>query len=212
MPVEPAPVASDVVETVFPESVASTMGGARETASVVGVFAHSAIAILAPTAHTLHPDSLVETVLLVSRSVVPAGRQHRRNSTLVAGYAAEYLRGRLRPRAPWVFVGAEVAVAAGSRVDLAWRHEPTGTVVFDEIKTVEAARRRPEEQWLFQCKRYAVAGRERFGDAFAGVRLLPLGSMNVARFVTPDGEAVGLAPTVADALAGTGLALPGGVS
>lgn len=197
---------SAVVAEVFPESVAALLG-TDESASGIGTMAHSTIAILAPTAHTLNPDSLVETILVLARSVCPPGRMHRRNSTLVAGYATEYLRGRLRPRAPWMFLGAEMPVGSGARVDLAWMHEPTGAVLFDEVKTTETARRRVDDQWVFQTRKYAMVGRERFGEKFLGVRLLPLGSMNVATFVTASGDLQPLVPTMTDPLAGTGIAV-----
>ena len=115
----------------------------------------------------------------------------------------EYLRGPLRPRPPWEFVGSEQRTDAG-RVDLMWRHSDSGSVLFDEVKTTEVTRRAPDKKWLEQCLRYAESGVSDHGDLFLGVRLLPLGSMNVASFVTSTGEVLPLAPTWDDPLGGIG--------
>ncbi len=85
-----------------------------------------------------------------------------------------------------------------------WRHSDTGAVIFDEVKTTEVTRRAPDKKWLEQCLRYSQSGVSEYADLFLGVRLLPLGSMNVASFVTATGEVLPLVPTWLDPLGGTG--------
>lgn len=192
-----------LIEQVLPDGLGPALSSPDSRTSI-GRLSHAAIATLAPSAHTLHPDTLTETVLVLARALCPPGRMHRRNSTLVAGFANEYLRGVIRPRTPWSCIGTEVSNGTG-RVDLAWRNTETGAVFFDEVKTTEVTRRVADLGWLDQCRRYSASGVTGFGDLFLGVRLLPLGSMNVAAFVTADNQVLALAPTAADPLSGTGL-------
>lgn len=163
--------------------------------SDIGVISHMVIGLVAPVAETIAPSLLVEAVLVLSRAACAPGRQHRRNSTLVAGYVAEYLGGACRPRGPWRCLGAEYDTGAG-RVDLAWQHSRTRAVFYDEIKTTLVARRAPEAAWLEQARRYAHAGAVKHGTAFVGVRLLPLGSMGAAVLVAPDGDLAPLRPSL----------------
>ena len=189
---------SALLDSLLPEGITPllTVGDGPAT---VGVITHRVIGILAPHASRLDRDLLIETVLLLARTICPSGRMHRKTSTLVAGYTSEYLLTVLRPRSPWEPIQAELPVPGG-RIDLAWRDPTTGQVFFDEIKTTEVTRTRPDDGWLKQCATYAAAGAGMHGDAFLGVRLLPLGSMNVAALVRTGQPTVGLRPTLADPL------------
>lgn len=194
---------NSVIDEVLPDQIRAMLP-VDGTPVSIGRVTHIAIGTLSATAHTLHPDSLVEAALVLSRTLCPRGKMHRRNSTLVAGFAVEYLRGVARPRPPWQFLAAE-APAEGGSVDLAWEHTITGAVLYDEIKTTEVARSRADNEWIAQCLRYAGAGAAQHGDAFLGVRLLPLGSMNTAAFITASGTILPLSPTSNDPLHGSGI-------
>lgn len=165
----------------------------------IGTGSHVLIGTLAPVADAVDPIYLTEAILILSRLLCSPGRQHRRNATLIAGYAAEYLRGPARPRPPWQCLGVEYDTGHGP-ADLAWHNPDSQVVFYDEVKTTLVARRAPEDSWIDQCRRYAEAGRTRFGDRFAGVRLLPLGSMNTATLVQPDGTMEPIQPAAVDPL------------
>lgn len=164
---------------------------------------HAVVSILAPLAEQFTAVGLVEVTLGLSRGLCAPGRMHRRNSTLVAGFAAEYLRGVARPRAPWDCVDTEADINGGV-VDLVWQHRDTGLVFIDEVKTTQVPRARLDKAWLEQADRYAVAGTAKWGDRFLGVRLVPLGSMHLTTLVTPEGSRRLVVPSVADPLAGVG--------
>lgn len=174
-------------------------GEKRGTAADVGTAVHTVIAAVAPHAAQLHIVELTELVLRLSRCVCSPGRHHRANSTHVAGFAAEYLRGPWRPARPWRCVEAEHRVATG-RGDLVWRNESTGAVLFDEIKTTAVARRTCDPEWLDQATGYAMAGAIEYGSHFLGVRIVPLGSMNVATCVLPDTSRRLIAPSPTEPL------------
>ena len=80
---------------------------------------------------------------------------------------------RFAPVPSCEFIGAEVDVDNG-QVDLVWRHAD-GRVFFDELKTNRVqVDVQPTGVLAEQSSRYASAGRRRFGDAFAGVRIVPV--------------------------------------
>jgi hypothetical protein len=91
---------------------------------------------------------------------------------------------------------------------VSWRNDVTGAVIFDEVKTTEVTRSVADRAWVDQCRRYVTAGVHRYGDAFLGVRLLPLGSMNTAAFITASGDLLPLSPTSEDPLAMSGVVMP----
>jgi hypothetical protein len=174
-------------------------GNVRSSRTSTGSAVHALIAALCPLAPALDAVELTELVLRLSYAVCTPGRQHRTNSTHVAGFVAEYLRGPCRPARPWEFIDSEHPAGRG-RVDLTWRNTESGHVLFDEIKTTSTARRFCEPDWVDQAQQYAVAGSNEFGPRFLGVRLIPLGSMNVAALVLADGTCDLIQPTPSDPL------------
>lgn len=179
------------------------IGPRSADSGLIGTTVHAVIAILAPIADQFTTAGLVEVTIGLSRGLCAPGRMHRRNSILVAGFAADYLRGPARPRQPWECTDSE-AVTDGGFVDLVWRHRDTGRVFVDELKTTRVPRRTPDQGWLTQTVRYAEAGQSRWGDEFIGVRLVPLGSMHLAALVLPDGSHRAVVPSVADPIGGAG--------
>lgn len=170
-------------------------------ASVIGTTTHAVVAILAPLVDQFSAAGLAEVTLGLSRGLCSSGRMHRRNSMLVAGFAAEYLRGLARPRSPWVCIDTEMTTTGGV-VDLVWENAGTGIVFVDEVKTTQVPRNTLDKGWVEQARRYAEAGKVHWEDRFAGVRLLPLGSMHIAARVAADGVLHPLAPSSVDPLAG----------
>lgn len=197
-----ATVAASVAK-LLADNPQARIGDESAGASVIGSTVHAVVAILAPLVDQFSSGGLVEVTLGLSRGLCAPGRMHRRNSTLVAGFAAEYLRGPARPRAPWACVDVE-AVTSGGLVDLVWEHRETGRVFVDEVKTTQVPRNSLDKGWIEQARRYAVAGDVQWSDRFAGVRLVPLGSMHVAALVTSDGTCHPLTPRLDDPLAGVG--------
>lgn len=193
---------TESVRRLLAENPGFRIDASEDSPAAIGATAHAVIAILAPIADQFTTRGLTEVVLGLARGMCAPGYKHRRNSTLVAGFANEYLRGPARPRAPWVFANAEQRLATGV-VDLVWRHTGTGVVFFDEIKTTRVGRRSLPNTWREKATDYASAGAELFGDLFVGVRIVPLGSMNVASLVTPDGTVRALGRRGSDALAVT---------
>ncbi len=200
---EPRPHAATVAASVarlLAEHPQCLIGNEPADAPMIGSTVHSVVAILAPLVEEFTTVELAEVTLGLSRGMCSPGRMHRRNATLVAGFAAEYLRGRARPRPPWVCVDTE-AQTTGGVVDLVWQHRETARVFIDEVKTTQVPRRALDKGWVEQAHRYAVAGQCAWGDLFAGVRLLPLGSMHLAALFDADGTHRTLAPTMTDPLA-----------
>lgn len=191
------------VARLLAENPQHRIGAQAADSALIGTTVHAVLAILAPIADEFTPAGLVEVTIGLSRGLCAPGRMHRRNSTLVAGFAADYLRGRARPRAPWACVDSE-AETDGGLVDLVWRQRGTGLVFVDEVKTSKVPRRDHDKDWLAQTARYAAAGESAWGSKFIGVRLVPLGNMHLAALILPDGTRRPVAPTVADPLAGAG--------
>jgi hypothetical protein len=127
------------------------------------------------------------------------GSQKRRTSIRAEGAAMLYLT-RFAPVPSCEFVGAEAPVEGG-QVDLVWRHADGG-VFFDELKTnrvrVDA---QPNGMFAEQSSRYACAGRSLFGDAFAGVRIVPVLYPSRALFVAEVRGAVRVRPLAESPLA-----------
>ena len=166
----------------------------------VGLVTHAAIAIMAPTARALSPESIPECVLDVTGALVNGDNVNRRRVLMLtaAGHVAAYLR-RFLPAAPWDLIGCEYDTGKG-RTDLAWRHADTGQVFFDEIKTTNRAITRLSSLVIAQVKRQGEGGVAQFGPAFAGVRLLPFGSLHLASLVHPDRRRMPLSPTGSEPL------------
>lgn len=90
-----------------------------------------------------------------------------------------------------MFIGAEVPLGTG-RVDLVWETTGGGPVVIDEVKMAGFADQVDDPDAIAQVTRYCDAAVERFGDRFAGVRLLPLAAPGRALWCPPTGPRVPL--------------------
>lgn len=89
----------------------------------------------------------------------------QRIAAAVASYERNFLKN------DWRFAGDEV-ITGGVALDLLWV-VPGGSYVSDEVKSgLSAVLRMP--QYERQCRAQLSAGIERYGDQFAGVRLLLL--------------------------------------
>lgn len=167
--------------------------------SDAGVLTHLLIAIVAPSLPTLTDVTLPERLHDLAGGLVGGENVNRRRVLLAtgAGHAAAYLR-RYAPIDPWRLLGCEFDTGNG-RVDLAWEDTSNGTVLYDEIKTTNRPVAMVPPAWLTQVARYTNAGQEQHGDAFAGVRLVPLGSLHLLSLFRPGGT-VPLSPTRTDPL------------
>lgn len=101
--------------------------------------------------------------------------------TRVANGLAAYLR--CFDVEGWVLLGWEVPLGGGF-ADLVWK-TPFG-VVIDEVKS--GALDPFDRRLLNQVDRYVTAGLGRWGDDFAGVRVLPLTTPRKAMFVNEKGD------------------------
>ncbi len=101
----------------------------------------------------------------------------QRAACAVASYFSRFFREE------WQFVGAELGLDTG-RVDLGWQ-TPTGQFVLDELKMGGLGDVVDDAATIAQVARYAEAAHARWGEQFAGVRLLPLTSPGRALFCPP---------------------------
>jgi hypothetical protein len=115
-------------------------------------------------------------------------------ATQAASLASRYLTDFV-PDLTWRLLGVEHATSRG-RVDLAWVHDQTDIVFFDEVKTsrVTNANTLPAS-WVTQARRYSAAGAEQHEDRFLGTRLIPLMALDSARLVPAQGTLMLLAST-----------------
>ncbi|MGY1632946.1 hypothetical protein ACI784_14685 [Geodermatophilus sp. SYSU D01186] len=150
--------------------------------------------------------TLPERIHDLAGALVDGDNVNRRRVLLstAAGHAATYLR-RLTPTG-WALLGCEFDTGNG-RVDLAWQHGD-GRVFFDEVKTVNRPIGLLTSSWVDQAARYARGGKDRYGAAFVGVRLLPIGSLHCTALVRADGTFSRLSPTSVEPLASAD-AVPG---
>ena len=161
----------------------------------VGLVTHATVAILAPALPILNRDELAERVMDVAGGLLSGGNHSRRRVLMLtaAGHAATYLR-RFAPNEPWELLGCEFDTGSGV-TDLAWRHVGTNVVFFDELKTHNRPQQRIASRVMTQIKKQSAGGQNQFGTRFAGVRLVPLGSLHLVSLVRHDRKRVLLAPT-----------------
>ncbi len=101
----------------------------------------------------------------------------QRAACAVGSYFARFFRES------WEFVGAELQLGTG-RVDLGWK-TPEGLFVLDELKMGGLGDVVDDAETVAQVARYAATASERWGEQFAGVRLLPLTAPGRAMFSPP---------------------------
>lgn len=167
----------------------------------IGTLAHRLIALHAAAVSTAGYDTNLMTVLQESAyesiRAVPARRRVLAIQSM--SHAYRYLTSYV-PQYPWMLLGTEYPCSTG-RVDAAWQHSVTGVVFFDEVKTsATAAVRRIPASWVKQSRRYSMTGRDRFGDAFIGTRLLPVATPHNAVLIRAEGAPVLMAPVPGDPL------------
>lgn len=161
----------------------------------VGVRVGLVIANLAATNRRNLGYDLGEVLLAATNDVFaqhPMRGRARAGRQRVAGLAAVYYRNFLPP-ADWTFLGAELALGTG-RVDLAWEL-PDERVIIDELKAVGYSEGLLVPETRAQVERYLTAGAERWGERFAGVRLIALGAPYHSLYVPNIRERVALADT-----------------
>lgn len=161
----------------------------RQYDSLIGSLTHRLIGTLAPLTRGA---SNVEIGRLVAEHLAGAVPADKRLGNIqaarsrVAGMTSMYLQ-QVAPGPHVKFLGAEVTADTG-RIDLAWEC-PTLGVFFDELKTWRHVFATLDRETVEQIDRYRSFGAHRFGDRFAGVRLIPLAALPQALWMTPDGIA-----------------------
>jgi hypothetical protein len=143
---------------------------------------------------------LLPQMTQIARSLVQANANRRAAvAAQCVSLACRYLTD-LVPGRDWRLLGVEWDTGHGP-VDVAWEHQHTGAVLFDEIKTSRIVGNQISVKWRQQVNRYTAGGTEMFGDLFVGTRLLPLPTMRLARLVLGPGvPSTPLAPVVGDPL------------
>lgn len=169
------------------------------TSADVGLVAHELATRFASRVPAVDPEQLVRQLTAAARLRFSSANTNRRLSAVsqAVGYAATYLRS-LRPDG-WTLLGSGYPAGTG-RVDLAWRHEASGNVMYDELKTSRSPGSAGRDAWLAQADRYAAAGHLQWGPRFVGVRVLPLSDRLAGTLVLPRRGRVRLAPTPAEPL------------
>lgn len=90
------------------------------------------------------------------------------------------------PDDAWAYIGAEIG-AGGCRFDLVFKGVG-GTVIADELKAGRAANRGERQLSDDQVRRQLEGGAEKWGENFAGVRVLFLGAPRASFLARPSGE------------------------
>lgn len=175
--------------TALPEVYAAAPQADRsdQVDSLVGLMTHRLVAELVPLAQGLDSYDVARLTLNRVGAVIATARtlpRKRAARQRVASHANAYLRVAMPP-APAVYLGAEVALGSG-RVDLLWEH-PTVGIFVDELKTWRWRRGSMDTATTVQVRAYAEAGTERWGDRFAGVRVLPLSALDESMYMAPRG-------------------------
>lgn len=169
----------------------------------LGLLTHTLVSTHAPLVADGLPADVLARMTELARGLLDANPNRRRVVAAEAvGLAYRYLSD-LSPRAPWLLLGVEFETGSGP-VDVAWVHGDSGHVLFDELKTTRAATGKVPDKWREQVFRYAAAGRSQYGSDFAGVRLLPLNAMRLARVTRSAQRWVSSAPTAQEPLRSKG--------
>jgi hypothetical protein len=175
----------------------STVAETVESAPVQsrsGLLAHALIAENVSTLTAHDAETAPEVLLTAADRILDLtgmnwSMKNRTRAEAVTA-ACRYIT-RLAPlRATWL--GSEIPLDH-SIPDLAW-WTPAG-VFFDEIKTGNIGTRGFASGVIDQAARQASDGQARAGDAFIGVRLIPIRMPQAAILVTADGRAWALVAT-----------------
>jgi len=160
----------------------------RMTEAAIGRLAHQVLAeLLAEPPADLSPREVIELV-----GGHPAVRSHTGRlggaRQLIAVMLSIYLD--LFDRRPqWELLGSEVQ-APGCQFDLVWRRGEA--IEADELKTGRLARPAEVQHLDEQLGRQLRGGVKKFGDQFAGVRVISFGAPRLAFLARPSGERIAL--------------------
>ena len=131
------------------------------------------------------PSDAVAAARKQARDLMETGTVMAGVRTRVSNGLSSYLRN-FDP-VGWTLLGHEMPLGGGV-ADLVWK-TPAGIIV-DEVKSGTL---NPSDRGLTaQIGRFVDGGLGRWGEDFAGVRVLPLTTPRTAVFVTPDGDWVAL--------------------
>lgn len=139
----------------------------------VGVAVHAVVADLLQQGVT--SPTQVELLAAVGRHLRDPNVLSARavGHTQLLCHVAVYFRF-FAPRPQWVLVDTEMPVGP-VRFDVLWRTS-SGWYFADELKSTPPMSLTPADPLTGQLARELAAGQERFGETFAGVRLLALGA------------------------------------
>lgn len=172
----------------------------------VGVMVHRGAAALAGARSEPHPvlaGTVTDWVNANAKDTKVFGNLSKARAQ-ITGSICVYL-ARYAPGPDARYLGTEIAYdleGERGRIDLAWLVPDLG-VVIDEIKTQSWTNLAVDDEMLAQVHRYRRFGISEWGDAFAGVRFLPLRFPSEMRFVEPDGTVQWLSESVAAQMART---------
>lgn len=164
-----------------------------------GLLTHTLVATHAPLLDQGRTAESLVAPMVAMADLLIAGNRNRKAavSSTAVSLANRYLSKCAVSGHGWRLLGVEYDTGHGC-ADVAWQHDATGAVMFDEIKTSGSARWAPPD-WLEQVARYNLGGLEQFGDLFVGTRLLPLARMEIAewfpQFYGPEGYTIAPIPS-----------------
>lgn len=154
-------------------------------AAAIGRCAHTVIATVLAEGLEAERGCRVQQILRVTREVLadyPIKARVRAVLMECSTASATYLARFALPQG-WYFLDSEIPLEGG-RADIAYAHESDGRVLLDEIKTGRG--RHGEARLRTQIDRYVLAGRERWGSRFVGVRLCAVSQPSRTRLFLPD--------------------------
>lgn len=143
-------------------------------AALVGVRTHQALAEVLRSGDAMTRDEIAEVVAGLTQRDELVRTLRAAYAGVVTGVHA-YLT-RYRPAAPWRFVDAEVdldgAIADYVWVDETSQDQAATRYLVDELKCVTSIRALTTQRNLDQYHRLLACGRARWGERFAGLRIV----------------------------------------
>lgn len=142
--------------------------------TTIGLLTHEAITTLLVDIGARPANAAIErsvSGLLAPLAAAPVERMRARQR--IVGMVAAYFRLFACEQAGWEPVGAEIVVG-GTRIDAIWQRAGAPSIAFDEIKTSPAAAGAAAGLVRAQVDGQIEEGRQLFGTAFRGVRIVRL--------------------------------------
>jgi hypothetical protein len=170
----------------------------RSTNAARGSDVHALLAEALAEGHRTYSPALLDLINRRARQLTQGRRHGRADAAEAASFTCLYFRNGMCPDEDWELLGT--GLEYDGLVDHSWIHTETGQIFHDEIKTTRVVHSVPDPAWIKQARRYLEAGLERHGHLFLGVRLVPLGSLDAARLLMPDGTTRTLRATPAQPL------------